>query len=150
MVTKTRNIFTIKPHKGRSGISLRVLKKWRCLLWVWGRDRAYSYWLLCNSFLVFAPHYEFEGWCSTACHPFCYSLMNEMLDMQCSKEEVYTTMLHQMHPCKAPGPDGMNDVFYQRFWYIVGDDVATLVIGIIHGTRPLTRLIIPMWHLYLR
>lgn len=41
--------------------------------------------------------------------------------------------LQQMHPCKAPRPDDMHAVFYQRFWNIVGDEVADFVLNILHG-----------------
>ena len=30
----------------------------------------------------------------------------------------------QMHPLEAPGPDGMNPLFYQHFWPTIGDCVT--------------------------
>lgn len=49
-----------------------------------------------------------------------------------SKEEIFSA-LQQMHPCKAPGPDGMHAIFYLRFWHIIGDDVTHYVSHVLHG-----------------
>jgi len=38
-----------------------------------------------------------------------------------------------MHPHKAPGPDGMNPFFYQKFRHVIGDDVSAAVISILQG-----------------
>lgn len=51
-----------------------------------------------------------------------------------SKEEIYFAH-QQMHPCKAPGLNGMHAIFYQRFWHIVGDDVTTFFSDILHGVQ---------------
>lgn len=36
------------------------------------------------------------------------------------KAEEVNVALKQMHPNKAPQPDGMPPLFYQWYWYIVG------------------------------
>ncbi|XP_021620613.1 uncharacterized protein LOC110620962 [Manihot esculenta] len=38
--------------------------------------------------------------------------------------EEFRAALFQMHPDKAPGPDGLNHAFYQRFWHLIGNDVS--------------------------
>lgn len=32
--------------------------------------------------------------------------------------------LNQMHPIKAPGPNEMSPLFYQRYWNIIGSSVT--------------------------
>lgn len=47
-------------------------------------------------------------------------------------EEVKSA-LYSMHPTKAPGPDGMPALFYQRSWHIVGKDVTECVQDTLNG-----------------
>ncbi|XP_057428472.1 uncharacterized protein LOC130721892 [Lotus japonicus] len=56
----------------------------------------------------------------------------QILEDPFTKEEV-TKALFQMHPTKAPGIDGFPALFYQRFWSVIGDDVAEFCLQILHG-----------------
>ncbi|MCH99156.1 endonuclease/exonuclease/phosphatase family protein, partial [Trifolium medium] len=47
---------------------------------------------------------------------------NDRLVMPITREELKEA-LFQMHPDKAPGPDGFNPAFYQHFWDLCGSDV---------------------------
>lgn len=58
---------------------------------------------------------------------------NESLLKPFTKEEIHDALL-QKHPCKAPGPNGMHAIFYQRFWHINFDDVTSFISSIIHGS----------------
>ncbi|XP_062021085.1 uncharacterized protein LOC133737569 [Rosa rugosa] len=52
--------------------------------------------------------------------------INSALVHEISEAEVYGA-LKQMHPSKAPGPDGFSPCFYHNFWSIVGHDVVAAV-----------------------
>ena len=49
--------------------------------------------------------------------------MREELSRPYIVEEVKIA-LFQMGPTKVLGPDGMNALFYQKFWHIVGNDIS--------------------------
>jgi hypothetical protein len=51
---------------------------------------------------------------------------NDKLSAPITKEELKAA-LFQMHPDKAPGPDGFNPAFYQHFWDLCGDDIFAAV-----------------------
>ena len=54
--------------------------------------------------------------------------MQEVLSRPYSMEDV-KAMLFQMGPTKALKPDGMNALFYQKFWHIVGNDISIVVLN---------------------
>ena len=58
--------------------------------------------------------------------------MNRELMRPYSAEEVQTAIL-QMHPTKAPGPDGMPALFFQHYWKIIGKDVAEFVLQVLNS-----------------
>ena len=60
------------------------------------------------------------------------SKMQEYLSRDYSADEIKAA-LFQMGPTKAHGPDGMNALFYQKFWYIVGDDVITAMLDFLNS-----------------
>ena len=53
--------------------------------------------------------------------------MQEVYTNEFTAEKIKAT-LFQMGPTKASGPDGMNALFYQKFWHIVGNDGINAVL----------------------
>ena len=58
--------------------------------------------------------------------------MNRMLTCPFTAMEVQQAAF-QMHPSKAPGPDGMSSFFFQKYWHIVGQDVVTAVLSVLNS-----------------
>lgn len=62
--------------------------------------------------------------------------INKALTKDYSTEEVLQA-IKQMHPAKAPGPDGMTPLFFQKFWSMCKNDVLPEILGILnHGRSP--------------
>ena len=40
-----------------------------------------------------------------------------------------------MNPTKAPGPDGMNTLFFQKYWHIVGTDISNAILDCINSGK---------------
>ena len=57
--------------------------------------------------------------------------MNALLTKEFQAEEVRKA-LKQMHPLKAPSPDGKNPLFYQHFWPTIGDCVTKCVLDFLN------------------
>ena len=57
--------------------------------------------------------------------------MLNILSSEFSVDEVKMA-LFQMRPTKAPRPDGMNALFYQKFWHVVGNDVTNVVLDFLN------------------
>ena len=62
--------------------------------------------------------------------------MNTRLLQEFQASEVEKA-LKQMHPMKAPGPDGMSPLFYQHFWPTVNSIVTRTMLDFLnHGAAP--------------
>ena len=71
-----------------------------------------------------------------AVQPKVTQSMNAMLIREFHASEVHKA-LKQMYPLKAPGPDGMPPLFFQKFWPTVGGLVTKIVLDFLNlGTTP--------------
>ena len=56
------------------------------------------------------------------------------LEKPFTREDVQLA-LQGMHPYKAPGPDGFQAVFFQRYWHIVEGEVCSTVLRVLQGSE---------------
>lgn len=57
--------------------------------------------------------------------------MNSKLGRVFTADEVVLAP-RQMHSNKAPGPDGMSPILFQKYWYIVGGNVIAAVLDVLN------------------
>ena len=65
--------------------------------------------------------------------------MREVLSSVFTTEEVKVA-LFQMGPTKAPRLNGMNAIFYQNFWHVVGDNVVLVVLDFLNNGNMLSEI----------
>lgn len=65
--------------------------------------------------------------------------MNDNLIRDFTRKEVEAA-LKQIHPTKAPRPDGMSAVFFQKYWSIVGNNVTNMVLNVLNHDIPIQEL----------
>lgn len=65
--------------------------------------------------------------------------MNIDLNAEFTREEIVAA-IGQMHSTKAPGPDGLPALFYQKFWEIVGNDTVEVILNYLNGSTSLAPL----------
>lgn len=59
--------------------------------------------------------------------------------MSFNEDDIEAT-LFQMGPTKGPRPDGMNALFYHKFWHIVGDTVVSAILEFLNSGHMLPEL----------
>ena len=65
--------------------------------------------------------------------------MHEVLSSEYTAKEVKVA-LFQMGPTKAPGPDGINALFYQKFWHVVGNTVVLAMLDFLNNGNMLPKI----------
>ena len=65
--------------------------------------------------------------------------MNLVLDLEPTGDEVRSA-LSQKHPNKAPGPDGMHALFFQKFWHVISPDIVAFVKSWWRGNNDLSAI----------
>ena len=60
-------------------------------------------------------------------------------------EEDVRVALFQMHPSKSSGLDSMSPYFFQKFWHIVGPDVMSIVLSVLHSILHLHKMNLSTW-----
>ena len=65
--------------------------------------------------------------------------MNAELTKTFTRDEVVIA-LKQLHPTKAPGPDGMLATFLHKYWDIVGLNITNMVLNVLNSNMPIVEI----------
>lgn len=59
-------------------------------------------------------------------HPILTPIQNSILCEPVTNSEIWET-IKGINPYKAPGPDGLQAIFFHKYWNIVGEEVCKFV-----------------------
>ena len=65
--------------------------------------------------------------------------MNAELTKTFIRDEVIIA-LKQLHPTKAPGPNGMSAIFLHKYWDIVGLNITNMVLNVLNSNMPIAEI----------
>ena len=65
--------------------------------------------------------------------------MNTELTKTFTRDEVIIA-LKQLHPTKAPGPDGMSAIFFYKYWDILGSNITNMVLNVLNSNMPIAEI----------
>ena len=65
--------------------------------------------------------------------------MNAELTKTFTRDEVIIA-LKQLHPTKAPGPDGMSAIFFHKYWDIVSSNITNMVLNVLNSNMPIAEI----------
>ncbi len=77
--------------------------------------------------------------CTEGIERFVTNAMNHSLTCVFREEKV-DKAIQQMHPFKAPGPNGFPAAFYQKYWHTVGSKVRTGLISMLNDRAILQKI----------
>lgn len=64
---------------------------------------------------------------------------NTLLIRSFTRQEIFD-VIKSMNPTKAPGPDGIYAIFYQKYWDIVGEDTCNICLQILNEGTSMTQI----------
>ena len=94
--------------------------------WIYGREHIGKYFIDHFKSLYQSVHPQFPHDLDGLIEAAISEEENESICRVPSGEEI-RKIVFEMHPLKAPGPDGLSGIFYRHYWSIVGNQVINAV-----------------------
>lgn len=95
-------------------------------------QKNYGRWPLNFSLICIGQTQQCRGWPYSGLLPQMEDWGLNMLKAPYTENEIHATLM-KMNPLKAPSPNGIQALFYQKAWEVVGPSVSLYVKGVLEG-----------------